>query len=314
MLLRAMRRRRGGDGDGEPDAPPRSRWGPSDELGAANLLSAVVTAETASLVGRGRVFDLSQPISTRSPRLEALMSPYSMCMWSNPVISRRYVAETFGVTNGIGYADERIELDLHTGTHIDALGHVFVDDRGYNGLSAEAVVSNWGLRKLGIENLPPVVTRGILADARAVRGRALEPGEPITVSDLEQAFRLGGVEAHTGDVVLVRTGWAEFYGVDNPAYTSGWPGITIEAARWLAARDVVIVGADTMGLEVYPDLVAGEHAPVHAFLLPEAGVHILEQANLEELAVAGVHEFLCLCLAPRFVGGTAAPVRLVAIG
>jgi kynurenine formamidase len=52
---------------------------------------------------------------------------------------------------------------------------------------------------------------------------------------------------------------------------------------------------------------------VHQLLLVELGVYIIENVVLEELAAARHYEFLCLCLAPKFRGGTASPLRLVAV-
>jgi kynurenine formamidase len=273
-----------------------------------------VPSAFADLAGEGRVFDLSQPISPAAPRLEPLMSPYSMCMWSHPSVSERFLRERFEATNGLGYADERVELDLHIGTHMDALGHVFVNGRGFGGIGVDAAVTNWGLAQLGIETVPPVVARGVLVDVPTEYGRPLEPGEPIDVDAIRQTLRGSGTRVESGDVVLIRTGWSRFYGTDNAMFTAAWPGITLPAAQWLAARGAVIVGADTVGLEVFPDTVPGVHAPVHGFLLAEAGVHILEQANLDPVSEAGIHEFLVLCLGLRWVGGTASPLRLTAIG
>jgi kynurenine formamidase len=290
-----------------------SRWGPDDELGAANLLDSALTRDGLALAGGGRVFDLTQPISSDSPRLPRVMSPYTMCMWSHPVSSRHHLEATLGIENEMGYADERVEFDLHTGTHVDALGHAWIGDRTYNGLTVREVVTNWGLRRLGIENLPPVVARGVLVDMPAHLGRELEPGESIGVRELEGALAGQGVELRRGDVVLIRTGWARYYADGTDRFVASWPGIGVAAARWLAEREPVVVGADTLGLEVYPDEVPTVHSPVHQLLLATIGLYILEQADLDALSAAGVHEFLVLCLAPKFVGGTAAPVGLAAV-
>jgi hypothetical protein len=48
-------------------------------------------------------------------------------------------------------------------------------------------------------------------------------------------------------------------------------------------------------------------------MLVETGTYIIEQADLEELAVAAPPEFLCLCLPILFVGATASPIRLLAV-
>lgn len=295
------------------DDIPLSRWGSADRVGAANLIPSTLNPALLALTGQGRVIDLSQPISTRSPRLAPGMSPFTMCMWTHPHDNVVYNEEHFGATNGMAFADERIEGDLHTGTHVDALGHAWVGDRTFNRLPMRQVVTSQGLRELGIENLPPIVTRGVVLDIPHLRGRALMPGEPITADDVMAAAALQGIGFRSGDIVLIHTGWAQYYDDGTDRFVGESPGVDVSAARYLAEQGAVVVGSDTMGLEVWPAQVPGEHFPVHVELLVNQGVYILEQADLRPLITAGISEFLCLCLTPLFVGATAAPVRLIAV-
>ena len=56
--------------------------------------------------------------------------------------------------------------------------------------------------------MPPIITRGVLADIARYRGVSqMQPGEVITVDDLEGALRAQGVEVAPGDVLLFHTGW-----------------------------------------------------------------------------------------------------------
>ena len=65
---------------------------------------------------------------------------------------------------------ERIEMTAHVGTHIDALGHMTIGDRMYNGVSAEDTVGDFGLKELGVEQVPPIITRGVLLDVAGLDG------------------------------------------------------------------------------------------------------------------------------------------------
>lgn len=288
------------------------RWSSDDELGAANFLTREGTIEALALAREGTVYDLSWSISEDAPRLPKLMSPYTLCMWSHPLVARDWY-ERNGAVNGIGFADERVEMDLHTGTHVDALGHVCNGDAMYNGLAVRDVVTNRGLARLGIEKMPPVVTRGVLLDVPAALGRELRPSEALGPDVLAATLETQGTELRTGDLALIRTGWSRYYEADNAQYVSAAPGIDEAGAAWLAERKIVAVGSDTMVLEVFPEQDPARPYPVHQLLLVELGVYIVENVVLEELAAARVHEFLCLCLAPKFRGGTGSPVRLVAV-
>jgi kynurenine formamidase len=296
---------------------PESRWGPADQAGAANEVTSEVVADALRLATGRQILDLSYTIAPDAPRLPAL-SPYTLCMWSHPSVSR-HLFEEGGIRNGIGFADERVEMDLHTGTHIDALGHVCIGDYNYNRIPVVDAAGNFGLEKAGIEQLPPLVTRGILLDIALYRGSDLEAGEAVTPADLEGAVRHHGVAIRPGDIVLIRTGWGRYYGTDNDVYVGPAPGIDVAAAEWLTERRVVAIGADTMLLEVFPyDPVEPfnsqeVHSPVHQHLLVKCGTYIIENAKLDEIAAAGSYEFLCMCLAPKFRGGTGSPVRLAAL-
>jgi kynurenine formamidase len=83
----------------------------------------------------------------------------------------------------------------------------------------------------------------------------------------------------------------------------------LEGARWLSDRGVFAAGSDTVAFEKQPDPAM----PVHVHLLVEKGIHIIECLNLEELAAAGVHEFLFIALPLKIRGATGSPVRPVAV-
>src|SRR5262249_32461198 len=135
-------------------------------------------------------------------------------------------------------------------THIDSLGHVWKGEHLYNG-HPSAGVSSRGLRHCGIDKLPGIVTRGVLLDVPGWLGRdELEPSHEITAAELSGCAAAAGVEVGAGDAVLLRTGWPRMYERDRHTYVWRSPGIGLEGARWLAERDVTLIGADNLGVEV----------------------------------------------------------------
>jgi kynurenine formamidase len=286
-------------------------WGPGDRQGAANYIDAAKVLQAVGLVRSGQVVDLSLPIGVASPRIPGINSPLVLSMWSHPLVSA-IVHRQRGSENGVAFADERIEFDTHTGSHIDALGHTSARGVMYNGVRVEDAVTNRGLTDCDAAQIPPMVTRGVLLDIVALRGRFLQAGEPVTPGDLAAAAdRVGGLEP--GDIALVRTGWARHYQVDNAVYVGAAPGITEQAAIWLADHKVAAVGGDTMSIEVTPFEDPTNSDPVHLHLLVRRGVFMIEQINLEVEAIRQHPVFLCLCLPPLFAGATGSPLRLVAV-
>ena len=197
----------------------------------------------------------------------------------------------------------------HSGTHIDALAHQAENLTLHGGIHVdEGVQTSVGFKKLGIETMAPLVARGVLIDVAGEK--RLEPEYAITPADLERAAR---VEVREGDVVLVRTGFGALW--SKPDQYLRAAGVSAAGSRWLIDRKVSAVGADNMAFDVMgpPDPELKVTLPGHILLLVRAGIPIIENLNLEELAAAKVQEFLFVCLPLKMRGATGSPVRPIAI-
>jgi kynurenine formamidase len=266
-------------------------------------VSGEVAALVSRLVARGEVYDLAHPTAEGMP-VHPFHHPYSMAL------DRRHGDVVRA--EGASFANEVITTPAHAGTHIDALGHFSRRGRLHGGARVEEVETGRGLRRLDAAAIPLLVRRGVLYDIAGLVGvAALEPGTAVEASDLDACVTAAGVAAEPGDVALVRTGWACHW--DDPeafvAHQDGCPGVAGSGAAWLVDRGVVAVGTDTAGFEVYPQ----REVSVHARLLVDAGVYIIENLDLEELAAARCVEFLFVALPLRLVGATGSPLRPVAL-
>jgi kynurenine formamidase len=294
-------------------AHDRSRWGHDDQLGAGNLLTLERRLAALRSIRAGRIYDLSHEISPKAPFMAPNQTPFLMSIWASwrDSIRRR---RGIGATNDAGSNVERAEMTMHVGTHIDALGHFSIGEHLYNGLSAAEVVTDWGLDRLGIEHVPPMIGRGVMLDVSGLDGGDyLNPGRVVTPDDLGRAADTAGLVIGVGDIVLIRTGWGRFFGIDNARYLEGEAGIDVPAARWLTRRDVVSIGCDNMAVEVLPNPDHGLALPVHQHVLAEAGVHLIENLFLEELARDCIASFCFILLATKFKGATGCPVRPIAL-
>ena len=197
----------------------------------------------------------------------------------------------------------------HSGTHIDALAHQAENLTLHGGIPADDVQTSAGFKKLSIDTMAPLVCRGVLLDV-AGDGR-LDPDYAITPQDLERA---APVEIRPGDAVLVRTGYGALW--SKPDDYLGAAGVSAAGSRWLIERKVRAVGADNMAFDVMtptPDPELKVTLPGHVLLLVRSGIPIIENLNLEELAAAGVYEFVFVCLPLKMRGATGSPVRPIAI-
>lgn len=273
------------------------RWGSDDERGAANLLGPKQVCDAAGLVRDGRVIPLGQPLSRHTP------TP-----------AHRHPPAHFMDRDGgdsppgalFGYADDTLLMAAHSGTHLDSLAHVWSEDQLYNGFPASAVTSR-GVRHCGIDQLGPLVGRGVLLDVAAALGD-LPAGREITRDELAETADRAGVTLAPGDLVLLRTRWWPRAG-ETPDYFDGEPGPGPEAAAWLADADIALVGADNYALEVQP----ADRFPAHRILLRDHGITILEGLDLEALAATGRTTFLLVVAPLRLLGASGSPVNPVAV-
>lgn len=261
----------------------------------------------AAVGGGLRVYDLSRPYlpgMAQSPNHPAYTH----------ALQRRHGDRVRD--DGGSAANDIIVMGTHVGTHIDALAHVSHDGLLHGGVSAEAAQAGGRFRELGAETIAPIVSRGLLLDVPGALGiDACAPGSEVTPSDLEAAASWAGVTASPGDVLLVRTGWAQRWdtGAGYVGHDSGVPGPGEAGACWLAGHRPRAVGADSIAFEHLPPGQGHAHLPAHRVLLVEHGIYIIETLDLETLAADRVHEFT-LVLAPLpLVGATGSPVRPLAI-
>jgi kynurenine formamidase len=206
--------------------------------------------------------------------------------------------------DGGSSAVEVITMGAHTGTHIDALNHFSCAGKFYDGQDVVPVQSyGGGVRHLSVDTIEPIARRAVLLDvAGLMKVNALEPDTVIAPEHLERC----GVEIRPGDVVLVRTGWAQFFR-DPVKYASAvrMPGVELAGAKWLSDRKLFAVGSDTLAFERMPS----PKMAVHVHLLVETGIHIIENLNLEALAQDSVREFRFVGAPLKIEGGTGAPIR-----
>jgi kynurenine formamidase len=204
-------------------------------------------------------------------------------------------------------AADVITMGGHTGTHIDALNHFSCAGKFYDGQKVVPVQSyGGGVRHLSVDTIAPIARRAVLLDIAAlVKADAVDPGAAISPEQLERC----NAAIHPGDVVLVRTGWGQFFR-DPVKYASAlrMPGVELAGARWLSERKPFAVGSDTLAFERLPS----PNMAVHVHLLVETGIHIIENLNLEKLAQDQIREFFFVGAPLKIEGGTGAPMRPLA--
>ncbi|PVH68775.1 cyclase family protein [Cadophora sp. DSE1049] len=285
---------------------PVSKWGPLDEIGAANWLTPQKVLEASKLITTGKTYRLGIPIDRSTPAYP----PRTMAI--TVMMPGQEQGKTIG-DNKVSYIDDMFNGWLGIGTQLDSLAHLGVDGTFYNGRNARDFVEVTGVKKMGIEKIPPIVTRGVLLDMAKHKGKTqLVEAEIITADEIKAAQQAQGVEIKEGDVVVLHTGWLSMLYTDPKRYGAGWPGIDVGAAEYLASLNVIAVGADTMGLEAVP-FKSTRLWEGHQVLLAGNGIYILETIDTRGLIKDGVKEFMFVLGQPLYTGAVQAIINPVAI-
>jgi kynurenine formamidase len=202
----------------------------------------------------------------------------------------------------------------HTGTHIDALCHQACGLTLFGGIPTDQAETPAGFTKLGVETVPPLVARGVLLDVAGWKKQSpLLPAYSITADDLAGCAAAQGVEVRRGDVLLVRTGYGPLWN-DEATYLRA-AGVGKSGTLWAAECGVVAVGADNMAWDAPDDRdpETGATLFAHVYLLPQKGVYIIENVNLEELARDRAWVFGFIAAPLKLKGATGSPLRPLAL-
>lgn len=175
-----------------------------------------------------------------------------------------------------GFAETSLTLYSHTGTHMDAPAHMYMD-----GLTLDQM------------NVERFIGPALCIDVRKV-------GKHITLENLIPYQKLIG----ESDFVLFCTGWSSKWG--SPAYFEDFPILEEAAANWLAAHNLKGIGIDAISV----DPTEGHEFTNHGILFG-ACLFIIE--NLKGLEEIISKKILLTCLPINFENSDGAPVRAVAL-
>ena len=286
------------------------RWGTEDEIGALNLIRDAKRVQAAALVKEGVAVSCALPLPVRP----AVDNP-------TPVQHHMLRGGDAQPASGFGGSADYFAISPHgfATTHLDALCHIFVDGKMYNGFGMEEVRTDGTGRNSIMAGQDGIVSRGVLLDIAALREVDwLEPSTTIGADELEAAEAAQGVTVEEGDILLIATGRdarREQVGVWDPR-VDGLAGLYADCLPWLHERGVAVLGCDGVS-DAMPSGVDGWPMPMHQIAIVSMGLHLIDNMQLGRLSEACRERerwAFQLTLAPlRLERGTASPVNPIAI-
>jgi kynurenine formamidase len=289
-----------------------------DDSGSASEL--LRTIKKARLIDLSHTWDKNSPIASVNPT-------YSFSLQD----THANTLNKFHDGGQLTYASEVMHFSgQHGAPTLDALGHIGRDGKLFGGLDAFASTSDpdgigtSGVgANLAVDQFPTdlLVNRGILLDvARFVQGdsRPLDATKEITADLLERTAKHQGVKLKKGDTVFIRTGYGPLFKSNPKVYAdpNASPGPSVGGAKFLIDHGARVVGDDTLTFEMRPPVVTSptfQVFPVHMLLIPDSGIYIIENLNLEELAEAKAYEFVVVVPPLKILGGTGSALRVFAL-
>ncbi|RIV86807.1 cyclase family protein [Aurantiacibacter zhengii] len=298
------------------------KWGPDDEVGSLNYLDPSQVMRGVGSVRSGKVFTLQIPMGHEKG------DP----IWPGRKMAQRYNVLDKGdflsgkmpeIPGGTEYSDDMMILYLQGSTQYDALGHVWHDDKLYNGFDARSTIGSMAKASVFPIAERGVVGRAVLVDIARLRGKDwLDRAEPFGLEDILAAAEAQGVTIEKRDILIIRTGWiGSFYKRDQEEFYGEYaePGLDFsrELVEWFHEMEIPNLVTDTIANELAIHPSSGVSFALHHSLMRGLGVTFTEIAQLDPLAddcaEDGQWNFLYTAAPLKVVGGTGAPVNPVVI-
>jgi kynurenine formamidase len=281
-----------------------SKWGAADQRGTANMMKPETVLRAVKLIKSGELFELGAVLSP-DPKEAFINGGRVFNIYTKPSLPK---------PNARQENEELVVTELgQIGTQFDAFAHQMWGDSFYNCFKLDDIATRSGFKKLGVENVGSLMTRGVLIDVAGLKEVDMLPTSyNISPDDLQQALAKANQKLQPGDAVIIRTGWSKLMGKENQRYGSINPGIGIAAAQWLVSQQPMLIAADNCCIEVRPS-EPGHSLPVHAMMLIQHGIYLIENLELEALAAARAYEFAFLVQPLKLKGATGSAVAPIAI-
>ncbi|MEO6330090.1 MAG: cyclase family protein [Ginsengibacter sp.] len=178
----------------------------------------------------------------------------------------------------------------------------------YNGVPAAEMRNPYGLQKLGVESVKPIITKGIFIDLAGYKELNTLPEDYlITMSDIRNTLVKEGLkesDIEPGDALLFNIGWWRLWPgkktvEGKPAYADK------EVIEWIIAKRPSMIGSDAS--------LDGPEFHLHEELILKNGIFNLEFMNFESIQSEKQYKFLFLLTPLRLKGATGSPCRPLAI-
>jgi len=173
----------------------------------------------------------------------------------------------------------QLDISSHTGTHMDAPGHLFPE-------------------RTMLDQFPASQFCG---PALVIDCTELKAGDKITMEFIDRVKAM----ADEAEFILFYTGWSKYWG--SREYFGDFPYIDDEVIDYLKSSRKKGVGVDVIGV----DPISDEALTVHRKLFFDSEIVVIE--NLANLDKVGIELFMFFALPIKFANADGSPIRAIAV-
>jgi len=250
---------------------------------------------------RVRIIDLSIPTESSPSEPLPIQVIHEAHTESVPAIKGFFGCQETDLPEGLGWANDQVRMNAHSGTHVDAPWHYFPTSAGKRARTIDEMPLEW------------FYGDGVVLDMRHKPN-----GSTITVGDLQKALERINYKIKPGDIVLIQTGADKYWG--KPEYFDAGCGMTMDSTLWLIEQGVRVMGIDAWGWDrpfwalKEEFQKTGDKAilwEAHRAGMQKEYCHIEKLANLDKLPTPFGFEVTCFPV--KLAQGSAGWCRVVAI-
>jgi len=248
-----------------------------------------------------KIFDLSVPTESGPSEPLPVLVEHESHQQSAPFMASFFGARVEDLPDGNGWANDKVTMSSHAGTHVDAPWHYYPTCGGQRARTIDEMPLEW------------FFGNGVVLDMRHIpRGGVIDAG------DVQAALARITHTLAPGEIVLIQTGADKLWG--QAEYFHAGAGMSAEATRWLIAQGIRVMGIDAWGWDqpfwAMKERFQRTGDPAVIWEAHRVGrdleyCHIEKLANLDTLPRPT--GFKVACFPVKLTGGSAGWTRVVAI-
>lgn len=248
-----------------------------------------------------KIIDLSVPTEESPSEALALKVTHQDHKETAPVLAKFFGCEEKDLQGGLGYANDKVEMISHSGTHLDAPWHYAPQSEGKVARTIDQIPLEW-----------------CYGDGVVLDFRQKQKGSVVTTGDLRQELKRIDYTLKPFDIVLIMTGADKFWG--KAEYFDAGCGMCRESTLWLVDQGIRVMGIDAWGWDrpfwaiKEAFLQTGDRKilwEAHLAGIEREYCHLEKLANLDQLPRP--FGFKVACFPVKLTGGSAGWCRAVAI-